>query len=83
MTVEYHDWNLTGNEVINGDLYIKGKTLNLAGKTLKVNGNLIQTGGYIGCKWRKIRGRGKLHNKRVFIFEDDGRGRLCISKRGF
>jgi len=35
MTVEYHDWNLTGNEVINGDLYIKGKTLNLAGKTLK------------------------------------------------
>lgn len=45
MTVYYHDWNLTGNEVINGDLYIKGRTLNLAGKTLKVNGDLIHTGG--------------------------------------
>jgi len=36
---------LTGNEVINGDLYIKGSRLNLAGRTLKVNGNLIQTEG--------------------------------------
>ncbi len=45
MTVDNHDWNLTGNEVINGDLYVEGHTLNLAGKALKVNGNLIQTGG--------------------------------------
>lgn len=41
ITVNPTDWKLTGNEVVNGNLYIKGSVVDLNGYSLTVRGNLI------------------------------------------
>ena len=47
ITMGSANWTLAADEVINGDLYITGATLNLAGHRLEVRGNLIQPGGVL------------------------------------
>jgi hypothetical protein len=44
---ERSGWKLTGDEVIDGDVYLTSGTLDLNGYTLTINGNLIQSGGTV------------------------------------
>jgi hypothetical protein len=44
---ERSGWTLTGDEVIDGDVYLTSDTLNLNGYTLTINGNLTQSGGTV------------------------------------
>ena len=47
VTVNPTNWTLTGNEVVNGNLYIKGSVVDLNGYSLTVRGNLIQSRGTV------------------------------------
>lgn len=48
------DWNLNEDETINGDLYIKGSTLNLSGKSLTVKGKVVQSNGLVHINGGKL-----------------------------
>ncbi|MDO6721635.1 hypothetical protein Q4575_19755, partial [Psychrosphaera sp. 1_MG-2023] len=44
-TIETQDFALVDDHTINGDVLLKGKTLNLNGRSLTIKGNLIHSGG--------------------------------------
>lgn len=54
ITLGVMDWNLNEDETINGDLYIKGSTLNLSGKSLTVKGKVVQSNGLVHINGGKL-----------------------------